>query len=184
MQEKPKIKATVADSAAAASALINAVLQVDRTQESVDTPRVTACLAEAKTLRKSIVRYIQILSNDPNGEYIGTLLSTNESILNAIAFYDRASKPIDLDSDDDHEERERTGERERGGDDDAASIRSRMSAFDLRDSEVDKLQERQRVRVDRVNRERALYPDLADLSFAGGSVSRCFSRSTAPPLIA
>lgn len=124
----------------------------------------------AKNLRKICVRYIQLLENDDSGDFIGTLLSTNESILAAIALYDRMSKPTDLDSDDEPADESRYAGGLKPQDDDVASIRSRLSAFDVRESEVDKLQERQRLRVAQSNRDRAIrettvHPDLLDLNF-------------------
>lgn len=42
--------------------------------------RVIDCLAKAKADRKTVVRYIQLVDNDAEGDYIGTLLSTNEQV--------------------------------------------------------------------------------------------------------
>lgn len=120
-----------------------------------------------------MVRYIQLVDNDIEGDFIGTLLSTNEQVLAALALYDRMSKPIELDSDDEHVEEARSAAKQQGlrvpePDGDTASIRSRLSAFDWQDTEVDKLQERQRSRVEKANRARAaqsVHPDLQDLAF-------------------
>lgn len=118
------------------------------------------------------------VESDPSGDFIGTLLATNEQILSALALYDRMCKPVELDSDDDEIAAIRTQAGPTGlevppgvgagADDDANSIRSKLSAFDLQDREVDKLQAKQRRRVERVNSYRAqqVHPDLADLSFA------------------
>lgn len=85
------------------------------------------------------------------------------------------SKPIDLDSDDEHieamkQEATRSGLHVPGqggdDDDDATSIRSRLSAFELQDREVDKLQERQRERVQKAfGAGKGVHPDLQDLAF-------------------
>lgn len=148
---------------------MNALLHIDRTKESVDTPKVTNCLATAKSQRKLIIRYIQLVEGQD--DVVGTLLSTNESLLNAISAYDRFIKPIDLDSDslDEMDEEEaRMSQRDglRIPDSDTTSIRSRLSAFELKDNELDKVQDRQRSRLERSNRERA-HPDLQDLMFLG-----------------
>lgn len=156
------------------SSLINALQRVNRETESItENTRVVECLAKAKADRKIVVRYIQLVDNDVEGDYVGTLLSTNEQVLAALALYDRMCKPIELDSDDEHVEEARSAATQRGlyvpePDGDTASIRSRLSAFDWQDTEVDKLQERQRARVEKANRARAaqsVHPDLQDLSF-------------------
>ncbi|SCZ97800.1 BZ3500_MvSof-1268-A1-R1_Chr7-3g09597 [Microbotryum saponariae] len=185
--EKPKIMSAVGSGTQAAQALINALQLVNREKESVTTTaRVQECLAKAKADRKVVVRYIQLVDNDAEGDYIGALIATNEQVLAALALYDRMSKPIDLDSDDEEiaqakMESERSGltvpsSGGRGGadDDDTTSIRSRLSAFEMRDREVDKLQIRQRQRVQRAvsNRQMpTLHPDLQDLAFGSSSAA-------------
>ncbi|KAM0788811.1 hypothetical protein ACM66B_002897 [Microbotryomycetes sp. NB124-2] len=178
--EKPKIMQSVGTGTQSAQALVNALQHVNREKESVTTnERVQDCLTKAKTDRKAIVRFIQLVDMDKEGDYIGALIATNEQILNALQLYDRMSKPIDLDSDDEHvEEAKRQTLAVAAGandNDDTQSIRSRLSAFEMQDREVDKLQQRQRARVDRVNRARAagVHPDLQDLAFgstAGSSL--------------
>lgn len=137
--------------------------------------RVVECLSKAKADRKLVVRYIQLVENDSDGDYIGTLLATNEQVLTALALYDRMSKPIELDSDDEHIEDMRKDAQRQGlsvPDPDAgdtASIRSKLSAFDIRDGEIDKIYNRQRARIERGNSYRAtgsrVHPDLQDLAF-------------------
>ncbi|SGZ31587.1 BQ5605_C045g12209 [Microbotryum silenes-dioicae] len=185
--EKPKIMSAVGSGTQAAQALINALQLVNREKESVTTTaRVQECLAKAKADRKVVVRYIQLVDSDAEGDYIGALIATNEQVLVALALYDRMSKPIDLDSDDEEiaqakMESERSGltvpsSGGRGGadDDDTTSIRSRLSAFEMQDREVDKLQIRQRQRVQRAvsNRQMpTLHPDLQDLAFGSSSAA-------------
>lgn len=172
--EKPKIMGAVGQGTQSAQALINALQHVNREKESVTTnERVQACLAKAKADRKQVVRYIQLVENDPSGDFIGTLLATNEQVLTALELYDRMSKPIELDSDDEHIQQAKDDAYRQGlhvppGVDDAGSIRSKLSAFDLQDREVDKLQDRQRRRVQRVNSSR-VHPDLQDLAFGAGA---------------
>ncbi|SCV70614.1 BQ2448_3376 [Microbotryum intermedium] len=183
--EKPKIMGAVGSGTQAAQALINALQLVNREKESVTTnARVQECLAKAKADRKLVVRYIQLVDSDAEGDYIGALIATNEQVLAALALYDRMSKPIDLDSDDEEiaqakMQSERSGltvpNSDRGGvaeDDDTTSIRSRLSAFEMQDREVDKLQIRQRQRVQRAvsnRRVQRLHPDLQDLAFGSSS---------------
>lgn len=83
------------------------------------------------------------------------------------------SKPVELDSDDEHIQQIKQQATQSGlhvppgADDDATSIRSRLSAFDMQDREVDKLQNKQRSRVEAANRARqqSVHPDLQDLAF-------------------
>ncbi|KAM0746611.1 hypothetical protein T439DRAFT_135117 [Meredithblackwellia eburnea MCA 4105] len=171
--EKPKIMASVGQGTQSAQALINALQHVNREKESVETnPKVQECLTKAKADRKSIVRFIQLVENDASGDFIGALLATNEQILTAIALYDRMSKPVELDSDDEHIAEMKSSAQKQGlkvpePDGDTASIRSRLSAFELKDSQLDRLQLKQRARVERVNRARTqgVHPDLQDLAF-------------------
>ncbi|GAA6008923.1 hypothetical protein JCM11491_003836 [Sporobolomyces phaffii] len=188
--EKPKILASVGQGTQSAQALINALQHVNREKESVKTnARVQECLEKAKVDRKVVVRYIQLVDADESGEFIGSLIATNEQIVNAVQLYDRMSKPVELDSDDEAiEEAKRLAtqqglsvprgatDRTRRGpeddaNDDAQSIRSRLSAFDMQDREVDKLQMQQRRRLDRHLSYRsshgtgAVHPDLQDLAF-------------------
>ncbi|KAL8277961.1 hypothetical protein RQP46_009593 [Phenoliferia psychrophenolica] len=182
--EKPKIMATVGQGTQSAQNLINALQHVNREQESVTTnARVIECLTKAKADRKLVVRYIQLVDCDEQGDYIGTLLATNEQVLTALALYDRYSKPVELDSDDEHIAEAKASAVRQGlavpagaDDDDVGSIRSKLSAFDVRDGEIDKIYNRQRARIDRGNSFRAgkqsVHPDLQDLAFGptpGGS---------------
>lgn len=178
-QEKPNIMARVGAATQSAQALINALQHVNRETESVTTnERVQTCLAKVKNDRKYIVRYIQLVDSDKEGDYIGMLIHTNEQILSALGLYDRMSKPIDLDSDDEEVQKAKDASRAAGlnvpenDSNDVQSIRSRLSAFDLNDNEMDKLQRRQRERVEAVNRRRQqqVHPDLQDLAF-GSSAS-------------
>lgn len=67
--------------------------------------RVQECLQNAKTIRKTIVRYIQVTSFDEshllsrdssqlveNEEVIGTLILANEHIVSALQMYDDVSR--------------------------------------------------------------------------------------------
>jgi len=113
-------------------------------------------------------------------------------IVNAVQMYDRMSKPAELDSDDEAIEEAKRMAKQQGlsvppsatphdagarDDADTQSIRSRLSAFDMQDREVDKLQSRQRRRLERHLSSRGpqggVHPDLQDLAFGptGGCVS-------------
>lgn len=61
--------------------LVNALQLVNREKESVTTnERVQDCLEKAKSTRKLLIRYIQLIDQDTEGDYIGTLISTNEQV--------------------------------------------------------------------------------------------------------
>ncbi|BGP23840.1 hypothetical protein JCM10295v2_002741 [Rhodotorula toruloides] len=179
-QEKPKIMAAVGQGTQSAQALVNALQHVNREKESVqENLRVQDCLEKAKADRKALIRYIQLIDNDSEGDYIGTLIATNEQIINAVQMYDRMSKPVELDSDDEAIEEAKRLAVQQGltvppsatpkDHDDTQSIRSRMSAFDMQDREMDKLQQRQRRRLERHLSSRSglpqVHPDLQDLAF-------------------
>ncbi|KAH7914765.1 hypothetical protein BJ138DRAFT_1177075 [Hygrophoropsis aurantiaca] len=88
-QEKPKILTSIANASQASSNLVNAIMLVNSEKENVITnERVQQCLANAKTVRKPIVRYIQIVENE---EIIGALIETNERIIAAMQMYDNIS---------------------------------------------------------------------------------------------
>ncbi|GAA5841366.1 hypothetical protein JCM9279_000627 [Rhodotorula babjevae] len=190
-QEKPKILASVGQGTQAAQRLVNALQHVNREKESVTTnARVQECLEKAKADRKALIRYIQLIDQDADGDFLGTLIATNEQIVNAVQMYDRMSKPAELDSDDEAIEEAKRMAKQQGltvppsatphdagarDDADTQSIRSRLSAFDMQDREVDKLQSRQRRRLERHLSSRGpqggVHPDLQDLAFGptGGS---------------
>ncbi|GAA6005463.1 Lsb5p [Rhodotorula paludigena] len=193
-QEKPKINAAVGSGTQAAQRLVNALQHVNRESESVTTnARVQQCLEQAKNERKAIIRYIQLIDQDAEGDYIGALISTNEQIIAAVHMYDRMTKPVELDSDDEAvEEAKRVALQEyhaqQGGlsptspvNDDTQSIRSRLSAFDMQDRELDKMQSRQRKRLERHLSSRSgvpqVHPDLQDLAFGPSG-----SSSLPPPI--
>lgn len=61
--------------------LVNALQHVNREKESVqENLRVQDCLEKAKADRKALIRYIQLIDNDSEGDYIGTLIATNEQV--------------------------------------------------------------------------------------------------------
>ncbi|CAE6466174.1 unnamed protein product [Rhizoctonia solani] len=179
--EKPKILQTIAEASQASTNLLNAVKRVNREQESVTTNAdVQACLATAKTVRKQLIRYIQLAIQKE--EIIGTLLDTNERIIAAIQLYDKMSKSPDQDSDE--EIRQSLA---------AAALGDKTSTpADDRDTELEKLQFKQRARIQReISRSSlrssltagavgagagaagaaALHPDLQDLAWGGASSS-------------
>ncbi|KAG9077074.1 putative actin patch assembly and actin polymerization protein, partial [Ceratobasidium sp. 370] len=185
--EKPKILNTVAEGTQAATNLVNAIKRVNREQESITTnPQVQECLTTAKTVRKQLIKYIQLAIQKE--EIIGTLLDTNERIIAAIQLYDKQSKSPDQDSDD--EIRDKLAS--------TAIGEPPKPSHDDRETELEKLQSKQRARVQReISRSSlrsnftagaagvgvgagagacgaagaGLHPDLQDLAWGGASAS-------------
>ncbi|CAE6344018.1 unnamed protein product [Rhizoctonia solani] len=181
--EKPKILQTIAEASQASTNLVNAVKRINREQESVTTNAdVQECLATAKATRKQLIRYIQLAIQKE--EIIGTLLDTNERIIAAIQLYDKMSKSPDQDSDE--EIRQSLAS--------AALGDKPLNQGNERDTELEKLQFKQRARIQReISRSSlrsnltagaigtgavagaagaaALHPDLQDLAWGGASSS-------------
>jgi hypothetical protein len=172
---------TVAQATQCANSLINALQHVNREKESVtENQAVQDYLVKSKLARRAIVRYIQLVENDPTGDYIGTLISTNELIVSAFTLYDRLCKPPEHDSDD-----EAPADVSAAGK--AKAVERGMASLDL--GEVDKLQVRQRHAVERAASTRNLHAaasassaqaDLADLDFGASSSSS--ARDLQPPI--
>ncbi|KAJ1301833.1 hypothetical protein OPQ81_009061 [Rhizoctonia solani] len=182
--EKPKILQTIAEASQASTNLVNAVKRVNREQESVTTNAdVQECLTTAKAVRKQLIRYIQLAIQKE--EIIGTLLDTNERIIAAIQLYDKMSKSPDQDSDE--EIRQSLAST-------AVGDKPATNPAEERDTELEKLQFKQRARIQReisrsslrsnvtagavgagagagVAGATALHPDLQDLAWGGASSS-------------
>ncbi|KAF8488531.1 hypothetical protein JB92DRAFT_3101042 [Gautieria morchelliformis] len=155
-QEKPEVLRSIVTASQASSNLVNALMLVNREQEPVEAnPRVQECLAAAKTVRKQVVRYIQLVEDE---ELIGTLLETNERIIQALEMYDKHLIPDTTDT----------------------GLEPQLSRAALTDgngslSELNKLQEKQRAAVARAQRSGSsrapsgssnIHPDLHDLDFS------------------
>ncbi|KAH8922592.1 hypothetical protein BT69DRAFT_1263270 [Atractiella rhizophila] len=171
-KEKPKVMETIAVGTQGANTLINSLRHVNIHTSSPQTdPAVQQALTSVKASRKQIVRYIQLVaqnpSSDPKGEFVGTLISTNEKIIEALEAYDRWGTE------------EMTAE-------EAESVTKGMKDVDLssvsrtKGKELERLQEKQRVRVGAHLKRRetmdelssptsasagGVHPDLQDLSF-------------------
>lgn len=176
-QAKPRILAAVGEATQACNGLVNALQRVNRESESVTTNlNVQEYLMKVKDTRKRVVRYTQLIEDDPSGDFIGTLISTNEQIIAALSLYDRWSQTTGDDSDDEAVDAQTvaaaTNNRQPVRPDLAAKL-SRMSVHE--DSELEKLQDRQKAEVDRLNKQRSgttpgLHTaDLLDLDFSGGA---------------
>ncbi|KAI0034162.1 hypothetical protein K488DRAFT_77420 [Vararia minispora EC-137] len=161
-EEKPKVLEAIATASSAANNLVNAITLVNTEHDSLLTnARVQECLERVKQVRKPIVRYIQLVENE---EFIGTLIETNERIIAALETYDKLSNPEVTEQD-------------------VESVQQGLAAVKIGDSEVSKLQEKQRAAVRRAAGRREprlidgddaaytgqvsshMHPDLQDLSF-------------------
>lgn len=161
-QEKPAILQSLAISQQVATSLVNALQHVNREKESVtQNARVQDYLAKTKVERKKIIRYVQLVKDE---EFLGSLISANDQIILALELYDRLSKPVELDSDDDDEPlaaisgsgqtaEQRTAARLAADDAEIEMVRKRIADARLNapDSELEKLQTRQRVQIVRHN---------------------------------
>ncbi|KIP10112.1 hypothetical protein PHLGIDRAFT_125773 [Phlebiopsis gigantea 11061_1 CR5-6] len=180
-EEKPQILTTIANASTAANNLVNAITLVNTEHDSLVTnERVQECLQKAKLSRKQIVRYVQLVENE---DMIGTLIETNDRIIAALETYDTLSKPSVSEKD-------------------VEDVQTNLAAVKIQDSELGKLQEKQRAAVKRSlgrasgqsgkaraddadefytsgRQSGAVHPDLQDLSF--GSLGA--ERNNLPPPI-
>ncbi|SPO22043.1 uncharacterized protein UTRI_02040_B [Ustilago trichophora] len=160
-QEKPAILQSLAISQQVATALVNALQHVNREKESVtQNARVQDYLVKTKVERKKIIRYVQLVKDE---EFLGSLISANDQIILALELYDRLSKPAELDSDDEEPlaaisgsgqtAQQKTAARIAADDAEIEMVRKRIANARLNapDSELEKLQTRQRVRIERHN---------------------------------
>ncbi|CAL1694031.1 unnamed protein product [Somion occarium] len=184
-QERPQILTTIANASQASNNLVNAITLVNTEHDSLQAnERVQECLQNAKVARKQIVRYVQLVENE---DMIGTLIDTNERIIAALDMYDTLSKPQVTEKD-------------------VQDVQEGLAAVKIHDSELGKLQEKQRAAVQRSlgragggkERDRATYedddefmqprsassetyvhPDLQELSFGSLGAEQ---RNLPPPL--
>ncbi|EIW64195.1 uncharacterized protein TRAVEDRAFT_55185 [Trametes versicolor FP-101664 SS1] len=127
-QEKPQILTSIANASQAANNLVNAMTLVNTAQDSLETnERVQECLTNVKQVRKQIVRYIQLVENE---DMIGVLIETNDRIIAALENYDLLSKPD-------------TSEQQ------VKAIQEGLAATKLSNSQLGKLQDRQRAAIER-----------------------------------
>ncbi|THH00672.1 hypothetical protein EW026_g1887 [Hermanssonia centrifuga] len=165
-EEKSQVLTAIANATTATNNLVNAITLVNTEHDSLQTnERVLDCLQKAKVARKQIVRYVQLVENE---DMIGTLIETNDRIIAALETFDTLSKPTLSEKD-------------------VTEVQNNLAAVHIQDSELGKLQEKQRAAVQRSlgrvsgqrGKERAyaedgsdqhangrpMYPDLQDLSF-------------------
>lgn len=127
-EEKPQVLTAIAGASQASINLVNAITLVNTETDSVQSnERVQECLGKAKLARKQIVRYIQLVENE---DMIGTLIEANDRIIAAIEMYDTLSKSVVTEQDVQH-------------------VQEGLAAVKIKDSELGRLQEKQRAAVQR-----------------------------------
>ncbi|CEH15729.1 Cytosolic sorting protein GGA2/TOM1 [Ceraceosorus bombacis] len=161
-KEKPQILSSLATSQQAATSLVNALQHVNREKENVsDNERVKHYLAAVKAERKKIVRYVQLVRDE---EFLGGLISANDQIILSLQLYDKLLKPADVDSDDEplaaisnKTAAQREQERIAAEDAEIEIVRKRIADahLDLPEGQLDQLQDRQRMRIERHNSYRS-----------------------------
>lgn len=98
-KERGAILQTIAASQQSATNLTNALKRLNReTQSAEDDPQIQLLYRQCRTLRKDILIYIQRTESE---EWIGTLINANEELVQSLAQYERALKPVEQDSDSD-----------------------------------------------------------------------------------
>ncbi|KAJ4485896.1 hypothetical protein J3R30DRAFT_3442746 [Lentinula aciculospora] len=166
-QEKPKVLGSIVEASQASSNLVNAITLVNPEKESLQSSeRVQDCLAKTKVARKQIVRYIQLVENE---EIIGVLIETNDRIIAALEMYDNMTSP------------------DSKGDQSSAITTGLASTHISTESEVNKLQEKQKAAVQKAKLNDSIrngstggvYADLEDLNFGTLGSS---SNNLPPPL--
>ncbi|KAG2154621.1 hypothetical protein DEU56DRAFT_769437 [Suillus clintonianus] len=155
--EKPQILTTIANASQASSNLVNAIMLVNGEKESVvSNERVQECLGKARSVRKPIVRYIQLVENE---EMIGALIETNERIITALQMYVNLSAPD-----------------QKTPLDPTASVQAAMAATHLTPNSTGELSTQQRAAVEQYKQQlhdydeqesgrNYIHEDLQDLSF-------------------
>jgi len=161
-QEKPNILAAVGEATQACNGLVNALQRVNRESESVTTNlAVQEYLLTVKDTRKKVVRYTQLIEDDPSGDFIGTLLSTNEQIFAALSLYDRWSVPAEQDSDDEAMDAATVAAATNNRQPVPSDMAAKLAKMNLdHETEIMKLQDRQKAEVERLNKNRATTPSV------------------------
>jgi LAS seventeen-binding protein 5 len=98
-KERHLILQAIAASQQSATNLTNALKRLNReTQHPEDIPQIQQLYRQCRKLRKDILIYIQRTESE---EWIGTLINANEELVQSLARYEAALKPIEQDSDSD-----------------------------------------------------------------------------------
>src|SRR5271156_2761279 len=98
-KERPVILQTIAAGQQNATNLSNALKRLNReTQHPNDDPQILQLYRQCRKLRRDILNYIQRTESE---EWIGTLINANEELVQSLAHYEKALKPVEQDSDSD-----------------------------------------------------------------------------------
>ncbi|KAL3421735.1 VHS domain-containing protein [Phlyctema vagabunda] len=100
-EEKESMKAAIADSAVAATNLLNALKLINRERERISENQEAVNRFEiCKLLRRKILRYIQYVESE---QWLGSLLHANDELVTALMTYEQLDRSIDADSDSEDE---------------------------------------------------------------------------------
>ncbi|KAI9810111.1 MAG: putative actin patch assembly and actin polymerization protein [Phylliscum demangeonii] len=100
-KEKPQLLQTLAASSVASTSLMNALKLINREHKRVtDDGEVMKQFAVCKSLRRQILRYIQLVESE---QWLGSLIHANEELVNALRTLEVLDKSLDDDSDSDSE---------------------------------------------------------------------------------
>ena len=101
-KEKPQLLETIASSSVASTNLMNALKLLNREKLRVSEHAETVNRFETcKALRRQILRYIQHVESD---QWLGSLISANDSLVEALMAYEILDKSVDDDSDSEGQE--------------------------------------------------------------------------------
>lgn len=96
-KEKPEILQTIAAASVASTNLTNALKLVNREAQRVsENPEVMDKFERCKSLRRQILRYIQLVESD---DFLGSLIHANDELINALMAFEVLDKSVDYDSD-------------------------------------------------------------------------------------
>ena len=100
-KEKPNMLQNIASANMASTNLLNALKFINReTQRASDSPDVINAFEQCKKVRRSVLRYIQLVETD---QILGSLLSANDELVKALMAFEIMDKGLEDDSDSEDE---------------------------------------------------------------------------------
>ena len=101
-KEKPQMLQTIASSSVASTNLMNALKLINRESRRVsEDPEALQRFETCKQLRRQILRYIQYVESE---QWLGSLIHSNEELVNALMAFEVLDKSVDDDSDSEEDE--------------------------------------------------------------------------------
>ncbi len=98
-REKPQILQSIASSSIASTNLMNALKLIDRENKRVsEDPETVQRFEACKSLRRLVLRYIQHIESE---QWLGSLISANDGLVEALMAFEVLDKSVDDDSDSD-----------------------------------------------------------------------------------